>query len=203
MTASADVTNGIQPASVTRTIPIDTPAYRPDGSISSLTASYSGSTAADFTVTAALTVRETTMETPPVYRIELLGTVGGQEYVFAHEDVLTSAGSTVTANFRDLPVQYFADTVTNRRVRAWYAASGLGPVITYGETRQSGDAAVILRTYSASGEQQPDRTIYSHVLGSPKDFADYIAYTELRITPLAAPVLNAPDLSRSASGSIS
>ena len=126
VTASADVTNGIQPASVTRTIPIDTPAYRPDGSISSLTASYSGSTAADFTVTAALTVRETTMETPPVYRIELLGTVGGQEYVFAHEDVLTSAGSTVTANFRDLPVQYFADTVKNRRVRAWYAASGLG-----------------------------------------------------------------------------
>lgn len=203
VTASADVTNGIQPASVTRTIPIDTPAYRPDGSISSLTASYSGSTAADFTITAALTVRETTMETPPVYRIELLGTVGGQEYVFAHEDVLTSAGSTVTANFRDLPVQYFADTVKNRRVRAWYAASGLGPVITYGETRQSGDAAVTLRTYSASGEQQPDRTIYSHVLGSPKDFADYIASTALQITPLAAPVLNAPELSRSASGSIS
>ena len=203
VTASADITNGIQPASVTRTIPIDTPAYRPDGSIRSLTASYSGSTAADFTVTAALTVRETTMETPPVYRIELLGTVGGQEYVFAHEDVLTSAGSTVTANFRDLPVQYFADTVKNRRVRAWYAASGLGPVITYGETRQSGDAAVILRTYSASGEQQPDRTIYSHVLGFPKDFADYIASAALNITPLAAPVLNAPELSRSASGSIS
>ena len=203
VTASADVTNGIQPASVTRTIPINTPAYRPDGSIRSLTASYSGSTAADFTVTAALTVRETTMETPPVYRIELLGTVGGQEYVFAQEDVLTSAGSTVTANFRDLPVQYFADTVKNRRVRAWYAASGLGPVSTYGETRQSGDAAVTLRTYSASGEQQPDRTIYSHVLGFPKDFADYIASTALQITPLAAPVLNAPELSRSASGSIS
>lgn len=203
VTASADVTNGIQPASVTRTIPIDTPAYRPDGSIRSLTASYSGSTAADFTVTAALTVRETTMETPPVYRIELLGTVGGQEYVFAQEDVLTSAGSTVTANFRDLPVQYFADTVKNRRVRAWYAASGLGPVSTFGETRQSGDAAVTLRTYSASGEQQPDRTIYSHVLGFPKDFADYIASTALQITPLAAPVLNAPELSRSASGSIS
>ena len=203
VTASADVTNGIQPASVTRTIPIDTPAYLPDGTVRSLTASYSGSTAADFTVTAALTVRETTMETPPVYRIELLGTVGGQEYVFAQEDVLTSAGSTVTANFRDLPVQYFADTVKNRRVRAWYAASGLGPVSTYGETRQNGDAAVTLRTYSAAGEQQPDRTVYSHVLGSPGDFADCIAYTALHITPLAAPVLNAPELSRSASGSIS
>lgn len=203
VTASADVTNGIQPASVTRTIPIDTPSYLPDGTVRSLTASYSGSTAADFTVTAALTVRETTMETPPVYRVELLGTVGGQEYVFAHEDVLTSAGSTVTANFRDLPVQYFADTVKNRRVRAWYAASGLGPVSTYGETRQSGDAAVTLRTYSASGEQQPDRTVYSHVLGSPGDFADCIAYTALDIKPLAAPVLNAPELSRSASGSIS
>ena len=39
------------------------------------------------------------METPPVYRIELLGTVGGQEYVFAQENVLTSAGSTVTGRY--------------------------------------------------------------------------------------------------------
>lgn len=75
------------------------------------------------------------METPPIYRIEVLGTVGTNEYVFAYEDVLTSAGNTVTANFRDLPKEYFAENVTNRRVRAWYAASGLGPVYTYGDTR--------------------------------------------------------------------
>ena len=164
VTAAAGITNGIQPASVTDTIPTDTPKYKPDGSINKLSVSYSGSTVDDCTVTAALTVNEPQMETPPIYRIEVLGTVGTNEYVFAYEDVLTSAGNTVTANFRDLPKEYFAENVTNRRVRAWYAASGLGPVYTYGDTRQTGDASVTLRTYSAEGVQQQDKIIYSHVL---------------------------------------
>lgn len=125
---------------MTDTIPTDTPKYKPDGSINKLSVSYSGSTVDDCTVTAALTVNEPQMETPSIYRIEVLGTVGTNEYVFAYEDVLTSAGNTVTANFRDLPKEYFAENVTNRRVRAWYAASGLGPVYTYGDIRQTGDA---------------------------------------------------------------
>lgn len=192
VTAAAGITNGIQPASVTDTIPTDTPKYKPDGSINKLSVSYSGSTVDDCTVTAALTVNESQMETPPIYRIEVLGTVGTNEYVFAYEDVLTSAGNTVTANFRDLPKEYFAENVTNRRVRAWYAASGLGPVYTYGDTRQTGDASVTLRTYSAEGVQQQDKTIYSHVLGHANDFANYIKAAALNIKPLAAPKLNEP-----------
>lgn len=192
VTAAAGITNGIQPASVTDTIPTDTPKYKPDGSINKLSVSYSGSTVDDCTVTAALTVNEPQMETPPIYRIEVLGTVGTNEYVFAYEDVLTSAGNTVTANFRDLPKEYFAENVTNRRVRAWYAASGLGPVYTYGDTRQTGDAPVTLRTYSAEGVQQQDKTIYSHVLGHATDFANYIRAAALNIKPLAAPKLNEP-----------
>ena len=192
VTAAAGITNGIQPASVTDTIPTDTPKYKPDGSINKLPVSYSGSTVDDCTVTAALTVNEPQMETPPIYRIEVLGTVGTNEYVFAYEDVLTSAGNTVTANFRDLPKEYFAENVTNRRVRAWYAASGLGPVYTYGDTRQTGDASVTLRTYSAEGVQQQDKTIYSHVLGHATDFANYIKAAALNIKPLAAPKLNEP-----------
>lgn len=192
VTAAAGITNGIQPASVTDTIPTDTPKYKPDGSINKLSVSYSGSTVDDCTVTAALTVNEPQMETPPIYRIEVLGTVGTNEYVFAYEDVLTSAGNTVTANFRDLPKEYFAENVTNRRVRAWYAASGLGPVYTYGDTRQTGDASVTLRTYSAEGVQQQDKTIYSHVLGHATDFANYIKAAALNIKPLAAPKLNEP-----------
>ena len=192
VTAAAGITNGIQPASVTDTIPTDTPKYKPDGSINNLSVSYSGSTVDDCTVTAALTVNEPQMETPPIYRIEVLGTVGTNEYVFAYEDVLTSAGNTVTANFRDLPKEYFAENVTNRQVRAWYAASGLGPVYTYGDTRQADDASVTLRTYSAEGVQQQDKTIYSHVLGHANDFANYIKAAALNIKPLAAPKLNEP-----------
>ena len=192
VTAAAGITNGIQPASVTDTIPTDTPKYKPDGSINKLSVSYSGSTVDDCTVTAALTVNEPQMETPPIYRIEVLGTVGTNEYVFAYEDVLTSAGNTVTANFRDLPKEYFAENVTNRRVRAWYAASGLGPVYTYGDTQQAGDAPVTLRTYSAEGVQQQDKTIYSHVLGYANDFVNYIRTAALNIKPLAAPQLNEP-----------
>lgn len=203
VTAAAGITNGIQPASVTDTIPTDTPKYKPDGSINTLSVSYSGSTVDDCTVTAALTVNEPQMETPPIYRIEVLGTVGTNEYVFAYEDVLTSAGNTVTANFRDLPKEYFAENVTNRRVRAWYAASGLGPVYTYGDTRQAGDASATLRTYSAEGVQQQDKTIYSHVLGHANDFANYIRTAALNIKPLAAPELNDPVLIPEDNGSIS
>ena len=203
VTVAAGITNGIQPASVTDTIPTDTPKYKPDGSINKLSVSYSGSTVDDCTVTAALTVNEPQMETPPIYRIEVLGTVGTNEYVFAYEDVLTSAGNTVTANFRDLPKEYFAENVTNRRVRAWYAASGLGPVYTYGDTRQTGDASVTLRTYSAEGVQQQDKTIYSHVLGHATDFANYIKAAALNIKPLAAPELNDPVLIPEDNGSIS
>lgn len=203
VTAAAGITNGIQPASVTDTIPTDTPKYKPDGSINKLSVSYSGSTVDDCTVTAALTVNEPQMETPPIYRIEVLGTVGTNEYVFAYEDVLTSAGNTVTANFRDLPKEYFAENVTNRRVRAWYVASGLGPVYTYGDTQQTGDASVTLRTYSAEGVQQQDKTIYSHVLGHANDFANYIKAAALNIKPLTAPELKDPVLIQEDNGSIS
>ena len=203
VTAAAGITNGIQPASVTDTIPTDTPKYKPDGSINKLSVSYSGSTVDDCTVTAALTVNEQQMETPPIYRIEVLGTVGINEYVFAYEDVLTSAGNTVTANFRNLPKEYFAENVTNRRVRAWYAASGLGPVYTYGDTWQTGDASVTLRTYSAEGVQQQAKTIYSHVLGHANDFANYIRAAALNIKPLTAPELNDPVLIQEDNGSIS
>lgn len=203
VTAAAGITNGIQPASVTDTIPTDTPKYKPDGSINQLSVSYSGSTVDDCTVTATLTVNEPQMETPPIYRIEVLGTVGTNEYVFAYEDVLTSAGNTVTANFRDLPKEYFAENVTNRRVRAWYAASSLGPVYTYGDTWQTGDAPVTLRTYSAEGVQQQDKTIYSHVLGHANDFKNYIKAAALNIKPLTAPELNDPVLIPEDNGSIS
>lgn len=191
VTASAGTQdNGSRPATITDTIPTYTPKYKPDGSISRLDVSYSGNTVEDFTITAGLSVRESTMETPPIYRIEVVGSIGTQEYVFAYEDVLTSAGNVVTANFRNLPEEYFSDKVSGRRVRAWYAASGLGPVYTYGDTPVSGEQAITLR----NADGTTGKTVYSYVLGHKSAFSGYYTETWMNdIKPLAAPVLSEPE----------
>ena len=201
VTATAEETGGIQPAAVTQTIPTDTPSspYTPDGRIKSLDISYSGSTVDDFTITASLTVKESTMDTPPIYRIEVIGDENGKEIVFAYADVLTAAGNAAAANFTNLPEQYFAGDVTNRRVRAWYAASGLGPVYTYGDTEMAvypdnnyhAEAALTYRTYDAKGKPH-DRTVYSFVVEQEHHFGGYIKTANLNITPLAAPELHEP-----------
>ena len=201
VTATAEETNGIQPAAVTQTIPTDTPSspYTPDGSIDSLKVSYSGSTVDDFTITASLTVNESTMDTPPIYRIEVIGDENGKEIVFAYADVLTAAGNAAAANFTNLPKQYFTSDVTNRRVRAWYAASGLGPVYTYGDTEMAvypdnnyhAEAALTYRTYDAKGKPH-DKTVYSFVVEQENHFGGYITTANLNIKPLAAPELIEP-----------
>ena len=201
VTATAEETGGIQPAAVTQTIPTDTPSspYTPDGRIKSLDISYSGSTVDDFTITASLTVNESTMDTPPIYRIEVIGDENGKEIVFAYADVLTAAGNAAAANFTNLPEQYFAGDVTNRRVRAWYAASGLGPVYTYGDTEMAvypdnnyhAEAALTYRTYDADGTSH-DKTVYSFVVEQEHHFDGYIKTANLNIKPLAAPELDEP-----------
>lgn len=201
VTATAEETGGIQPAAVTQTIPTDTPSspYTPDGRIKSLDISYSGSTVDDFTITASLTVNESTMDTPPIYRIEVIGDENGKEIVFAYADVLTAAGNAAAANFTNLPEQYFAGDVTNRRVRAWYAASGLGPVYTYGDTEMAvypdsnyhAEAALTYRTYDADGKPH-DKTVYSFVVEQKAHFSGYITTANLNIKPLAAPKLHEP-----------
>ena len=202
VTATAEETGGIQPAAVTQTIPTDTPSspYTPDGKIKSLDISYSGSTVDDFTITASLTVNESTMDTPPIYRIEVIGDENGKEIVFAYADVLTAAGNAAAANFTNLPEQYFAGDVTNRRVRAWYAASGLGPVYTYGDTEMAvypdnnyhAEAALTYRTYDADGTSH-DKTVYSFVVKQENHFGGYIKTANLNIKPLAAPELIGPE----------
>lgn len=201
VTATAEETGGIQPAAVTQTIPTDTPSspYTPDGRIKSLDISYSGSTVDDFTITASLTVNESTMDTPPIYRIEVIGDENGKEIVFAYADVLTAAGNAAAANFTNLPEQYFAGDVTNRRVRAWYAASGLGPVYTYGDTEMAvypdnnyhAEKELTYRTYDADGKPH-DKTVYSFVVEQAHHFGGYITTANLNIKPLAAPKLNKP-----------
>lgn len=187
-TATAGMTNGITPTPATTTIPTYTPTYQPDAKIASLTYEVSGNTLDDLVISTSLKPPNGTINTPPIYRIELLGDMGTQETVFAYEDVLISANHAVTVNFRDLPKEIFE--ARNLRLRAWYAASGLGPVYTYGDTPLNNDKAVTYRQYRADGTVANTETYYSYVLGHEKLFDGYIKTTDIsELTALPAPVL--------------
>lgn len=188
-TATAEKTNGITPTPATMTIPTYTPTtYKPDASIQSLTYKVSGNTLDDLVISASLKPPNGPINTPPIYRIELLGDMGTQETVFAYEDVLISANNAVTVNFRDLPKEIFE--AKHLRLRAWYAASGLGPVYTYGDTPLNNDKAVTYRQYRADGMEANAETYYSYVLGQENLFNGYIKTTDIsELTALPAPVL--------------
>ena len=187
-TATAGMTNGITPTPATTTIPTYTPTYQPDAKIASLTYEVSGTTLDDLVISASLKPPEGTINTPPIYRIELLGDMGTQETVFAYEDVLISANNAVTVNFRDLPKEIFE--AGNLRLRAWYAASGLGPVYTYGDTLLNNDKAVTYRQYRADGTVANAETYYSYVLGHENLFNGYIQTRYIsELNALPAPVL--------------
>ena len=64
-----------------------------------------GTTLDDFTVTATLTNSTVGATTPPVYRVELVGTLSRRETVFAERDVLIAAGSDVSVSFTGLQKQ--------------------------------------------------------------------------------------------------
>lgn len=76
--------------------------------------------------------------TPPVYRVELIGTWGKgtgdgevQEAVLAYQDVLAAANGTASASFTNLDQHAYVTKAEDLQVRVWYAASGLGPVYTW------------------------------------------------------------------------
>lgn len=187
-TATAGMTNGITPTPATTTIPTYTPTYQPDAKIASLTYKVSGNTLDDLVISASIQPPNGPINTPPIYRIELLGDMGTQETVFAYEDVLISANNAVTVNFRDLPKEIFE--AKHLRLRAWYAASGLGPVYTYGDTPLNNDKAVTYRQYRADGTVANAETYYSYVLGHENLFNGYIRTTHIsELTALPAPVL--------------
>lgn len=171
---------------------------RPDAKINAPAVSVSGNTLEDLVISADLTVQGTNakVDTPPIYRVELLGKQNGQDIVFAYEDVLVSASGAATANFRNLPAAIFEGT-TNLQVRAWYAMSGLGPVYTYHEAQGTESHNVTIReadgTYSY---------LYSTVLDNSTYFSEYIQTTNLDLTPLSAPVLSPAAVESTENGSL-
>ena len=159
--------------------------YKPDAQVAFDTVSVSGETLDDLVISADLKVTSGSVNTPPIYRVELLGRCNGEteDTVFAYEDVLVSASGVATANFRNLPEQIFQ--CSNLKVRAWYAMSGLGPVYTYNEVSKQLSRNV--RILETNGEYT---YLYSTVLAKQSGyFKDYVKTYNLDLTALPAPVL--------------
>ena len=150
-TATADSIGGKMPAPATLRVSAYTPVkFLPDSGLNTLGFEVTGDTLEDLVITAKLAPAAAAINTPPIFRVELVGTVNGKETVFAYEDVLLAAGAEVDAHFRDLPEAIFTEA-TNLGIRAWYAAAGLGPVYTYVPVQSADQANVTLRNYDKDG----------------------------------------------------
>lgn len=164
-TATADPIGGKPPTPATLRVSAYTPGnFLPDSGLKTLEFEVSGDTLEDLVVTAKLGPAAANINTPPIFRMELVGTVNGKETVFAYEDVLLTAGAEVDAHFRDLPEAIFTEA-TKLGIRAWYAASGLGPVYTYAPVQSADQANVTLRNYAEDGSYG-ETYLYSTVLAA-------------------------------------
>ena len=131
----------------------DTPIIKWDGNNQPEAApnvEVSGTTLDDLSVTVSLTHSGRIPNTPPVYRVDLVGTwkkgttQEKENVVFASKDILVAALNTVSVTFSDLP-EYIKDA-SDIKVRIWYAETGLGPVYTYHELKNETGANYFMMT---------------------------------------------------------
>ena len=162
------------------------------------TVSVTGETLDDMSVTVKMDAGSTAMDTPPIFRVEILGTWNGEEIVFAKEEVLSVSAGEAEATFNVLPETI--GEAENLRVRIWYAASGLGPVYTYHDVDLADEANI----KEFAGQEDNGDPIwnysYSSVVaeyGSDSDYngymGRYITTTGYILTWLPAPVLTGVD----------
>lgn len=131
-----------------------------------------GTNLSDLKVTVTLDATGSgTVTTPPVYRVELMGTwreENGKEYpdtVILSRDILAASNGAATADFSGLPD--YARNVTDWKVRIWYAQSGLGPVYTYCTASEEDANIRMLYMEEEGGGQKPRwEYAYSSVLES-------------------------------------
>ena len=156
-----------------------------------------GTTLDDLAIKVELDSSKSTMETPPVYRVELVGDwedSTGTEYkdvVFAQSDVLIVSGGQASAILTD-----FADYLArgkNFKICIWYAASGLGPVYTYYPVNTEAEANV--KEFIGETDGTPEwNYIQSTVLkNTGRYFDNYQKLIDNIFTWLNAPVLDHTD----------
>ena len=206
MTAKASVTetgfSAIQ-ASKEVSTPIYLPKnYRPVAALSGQNAmgvkcQVEGTTLDDLAMKVELDASKSTMETPPVYRVELVGDwedSTGTEYkdvVFAQSDVLIVSGGQASAILTD-----FADYLArgkNFKIRIWYAASGLGPVYTYYPVNTEAEANVKELIGETDGTPEWNYIQSTVLKNTGRYFDNYQKLIDNIFTWLDAPVLDHTD----------
>ncbi len=206
MTAKASVTetgsSAIQ-ASKEVSTPIYLPKnYRPVAALSGQNAmgvkcQVEGTTLDDLAMKVELDASKSTMETPPVYRVELVGDwedSTGTEYkdvVFAQSDVLIVSGGQASVILTD-----FADYLArgkNFKIRIWYAASGLGPVYTYYPVNTEAEANVKELIGETDGTPEWNYIQSTVLKNTGRYFDNYQKLIDNIFTWLDAPVLDSTD----------
>lgn len=134
---SQAIINGINQnnvkSSATVTTPISITDTKPEIGINqtgSVKIEQSGTSLEDLEINVTLST-STTSNTPPIYRVDLIGTLDDEIVTFASQDVLMVSGGSASTTFVHLP-EVIKDA-KDINVRVWYASSGLGPFYTYHE----------------------------------------------------------------------
>lgn len=196
--ASGTGTSNYESSSLS-SVPVYLPKYTPSIGLKNVTVKVtpkveiSGDSLDELTVNVSLDGSSTgNVETPPIYRAELVGTWNGEnDVVFAHTDILTVANGTATASFTNLPE--YISKVSNLKVRIWYAQSGLGPVYTYYDVDKKADANIKVLEDVEDGTENWEYQ-YSTVLDTSKSYFNNYKYTsDTLFTWLPAPVLDQED----------
>ena len=178
------------------------PGYRPPITLKEWTpkleqnVTVTGTTLDDLSVKVELDAKDQKMNTPPIYRAELIGTWNGEDnIVFAKEDILTVSAGKASATFTNLP-EYIGQA-SNLRVRIWYASSGLGPVYTYYDVDASRITEANVKELTDVDENGTAQWTYSHST-TLENYAGYFDYyqdvTSTLWEWLPAPVLDGADL---------
>ncbi len=157
-----------------------------------------GNTLDKLNVTVSLTHSGNALNTPPVYRIDLLGTwkegtpEAKEDVVFASEDLLVADHGTVSASFSGLP-EYLGDA-SNLHIRIWFAEMGLGPVYSYHDVDTEADANYVEMTGVDDTETPVYEYMYSEALKNRRVnweyyYEKYLYFSSEIFTWLPAPVL--------------
>lgn len=209
MTAQALAENLNYENSATKSTPVYLPKYKPSISLTTSNSSngkakvsvdVTGTTLENLSINVTLDGSNTgIIETPPIYRAELIGTWKDAsektiaDTVFAQTDMLTVSNGITTASFTNLPE--YISKVKDLKVRVWYAQSGLGPVYTYYDVDADKDSNdKILESVTEEGVENWKYQFTPVLKNTGRYFRDYQYRSENNIlTWLEKPVLDQKD----------
>lgn len=209
MTAQAIAENTNYENSATKSTPVYLPKYKPSISLTTensangkakVSVEVTGTTLENLSVNVTLDGSNTgIIETPPIYRAELIGTWTDAsektitDTVFAQTDMLTVSNGITTASFTNLPE--YISKVNDLKVRVWYAQSGLGPVYTYYDVDADKDSNdKILESVTEKGVENWKYQFTPVLKNTGSYFSDYQYISQNNIlTWLEKPVLDQKD----------